>query len=358
MIAAAIGFISPYSGSVLMTAMTCSQELRKHREELHALEAEREEMLKKKLEEQQRLREVQDQEAQEAQRLRELRSKEAMEQEAEIQRKRAWDILGRELPHGRMLQGTTLEEQRAEALQNLKEEQRIREEKDRLAKEEAAQREEDMAGDSTQQPRSTLDEALSFKSTLVAIATTEDRIRGLKDYVDDIVESHSGLHHDKGHGPGKGPRLQAKKGPQLGSKAATGRFDYDTELAWQILLLCFGCFLIIFIREFIGFIGFIGVENCRLFWWELWFPGETKDINLEEATPLESLVMRTSHTWYLSKFAEFMRLWHPYDMYAKYSMGLGILCLGHSSTYFALGVLSVQDYYLTEYAAFVATWAD
>ena len=83
--------------------------------------------------------------------------------------------------------------------------------------------------------------------------------------------------------------------------------------------------------------------------------GEVKDINLEEATPLESLVMRTSHTWYLSKFAEFVRLWHPYDMYAKYSMGLGILCLGHSSAYFALGYLSVQGYYLTEYAATVET---
>lgn len=81
------------------------------------------------------------------------------------------------------------------------------------------------------------------------------------------------------------------------------------------------------------------------------------DFNLEEATPLESLVMRTSHTWYLTKFAEFMRLWHPYDLYSKYSMGLGILCLGHSSAYFALGCLSVQDYFLTEYASTVVTVA-
>ncbi len=43
-------------------------------------------------------------------------------------------------------------------------------------------------------------------------------------------------------------------------------------------------------------------------------------------------------------------------MYAKYSMGLGILCLGHSSAYFALGYLSVQDYYLSAYAACVAPW--
>jgi len=80
-------------------------------------------------------------------------------------------------------------------------------------------------------------------------------------------------------------------------------------------------------------------------------------VNLEEATPLESLVMRTSHTWYLTKFAEFMRLWHPYDLYSKYAMGLGILCLGHSSAYFALGYLAVQDYSLSEYAAAIVTLA-
>lgn len=104
--------------------MCRAQELRKHREELRTLEAEREEMLKKKLEEQQRLREAtmpvealaiaciclhllaecfvqgfvqglfcsleaQDQEAQEAQRQREQRSQEALEQEKEIQKKRS-----------------------------------------------------------------------------------------------------------------------------------------------------------------------------------------------------------------------------------------------------------------------------
>ncbi|CAJ1405446.1 unnamed protein product [Effrenium voratum] len=87
--------------------------------------------------------------------------------------------------------------------------------------------------------------------------------------------------------------------------------------------------------------------------------GKTKtedlEINLEEATPLESLVMRTSHTWYLTKFAEFMRLWHPYDLYSKYSMGLGILCLGDSSAYFALGYLARQDYAFNEYAVTIVT---
>jgi len=134
----------------------------------------------------------------------------------------------------------------------------------------------------------------------------QDKTKGLKDYVDDIVEESRSSFHYGGNAKGR-PKIAEKKRTHLGSKA-TGNFDED-------------------------------------------------DINLEEATPLESLVMRTSHTWYLSKFAEFMRLWHPYDMYAKYSMGLGILCLGHSSAYFALGYLSVQGYYLTEYAATVITFA-
>eukprot|EP00931_Biecheleriopsis_adriatica_P008548 TRINITY_DN109705_c0_g1_i1.p1 TRINITY_DN109705_c0_g1~~TRINITY_DN109705_c0_g1_i1.p1 ORF type:complete len:864 (-),score=121.42 TRINITY_DN109705_c0_g1_i1:191-2737(-) len=79
------------------------------------------------------------------------------------------------------------------------------------------------------------------------------------------------------------------------------------------------------------------------------------DYNLEDATPLESLVVRSNHTWYLTKFAEFMRLWHPYDMYSKYAMGLGIVCLCHSSTYFTLGYLSVHHYAFSEYSAIVVT---
>ncbi|CAE8696076.1 unnamed protein product [Polarella glacialis] len=81
------------------------------------------------------------------------------------------------------------------------------------------------------------------------------------------------------------------------------------------------------------------------------------EINLEEATPLESLVQRSTHTWYLTKFAEFMKLWHPYDMYSKYAMGLGIVCLVHSSAYFTLGTISVHDYAYAEYAACIVTFA-
>jgi len=79
------------------------------------------------------------------------------------------------------------------------------------------------------------------------------------------------------------------------------------------------------------------------------------DINLEDATPLESLVQRSSHTWYLTKFAEFMRLWHPYDMYSKYAMGCGILCLCHGATYFTLGYLVTHPYAFSEFAAMIVT---
>eukprot|EP00933_Yihiella_yeosuensis_P080865 TRINITY_DN9437_c1_g1_i2.p1 TRINITY_DN9437_c1_g1~~TRINITY_DN9437_c1_g1_i2.p1 ORF type:complete len:842 (-),score=111.89 TRINITY_DN9437_c1_g1_i2:41-2566(-) len=78
-------------------------------------------------------------------------------------------------------------------------------------------------------------------------------------------------------------------------------------------------------------------------------------VNLEDATPLESLVQRSSHTWYLTKFAEFMRLWHPYDMYSKYSMGLGIVCLCHASAYFTMGSLTVHEYAFAHYAAAIVT---
>eukprot|EP00443_Scrippsiella_acuminata_P049379 CAMPEP_0115380816 /NCGR_PEP_ID=MMETSP0271-20121206/5245_1 /TAXON_ID=71861 /ORGANISM="Scrippsiella trochoidea, Strain CCMP3099" /LENGTH=627 /DNA_ID=CAMNT_0002804067 /DNA_START=124 /DNA_END=2003 /DNA_ORIENTATION=+ len=80
-------------------------------------------------------------------------------------------------------------------------------------------------------------------------------------------------------------------------------------------------------------------------------------INLEDATPLESLVKRTTHTWYLTKFAQFMRLWQPYDTYSKYSMGLGIIALGQGSAYFSLGHLVSQGRFLSEWAACVLTFA-
>mmetsp|Transcript_86818 Transcript_86818/g.274031 ORF Transcript_86818/g.274031 Transcript_86818/m.274031 type:complete len:796 (-) Transcript_86818:67-2454(-) len=76
------------------------------------------------------------------------------------------------------------------------------------------------------------------------------------------------------------------------------------------------------------------------------------DINLEDATPLESLVVRSSHTWYLSKFAQFMRLWHPYDTSSKYAMGLGIISLGQGTAYFSLGTL-LSHRHLDEFSALV-----
>ena len=56
----------------------------------------------------------------------------------------------------------------------------------------------------------------------------QDRSKGLKDYVDDIVEeSRSKFHYDR-DADAKGPQANKKKGAHLGSKAATGNFDEDT----------------------------------------------------------------------------------------------------------------------------------
>mmetsp|Transcript_103505 Transcript_103505/g.302025 ORF Transcript_103505/g.302025 Transcript_103505/m.302025 type:complete len:792 (-) Transcript_103505:8-2383(-) len=80
----------------------------------------------------------------------------------------------------------------------------------------------------------------------------------------------------------------------------------------------------------------------------------TADVNLEDATPLESLVVRTTHTWYLTKFAQFMRLWHPYDTSSKYAMGLGIISLGQGTAYFSLGTL-ISHRRLDNFSALVIT---
>lgn len=74
-------------------------------------------------------------------------------------------------------------------------------------------------------------------------------------------------------------------------------------------------------------------------------------------SPFESLAQRSSHAWYLTKFAEFMRLWHPYDIYSKWAMGLGIICLCHSSAYFTLGSISVHSYRNGDYAACIIAFS-
>mmetsp|Transcript_31869 Transcript_31869/g.74500 ORF Transcript_31869/g.74500 Transcript_31869/m.74500 type:complete len:811 (-) Transcript_31869:101-2533(-) len=79
--------------------------------------------------------------------------------------------------------------------------------------------------------------------------------------------------------------------------------------------------------------------------------GHFEDENLEDATPLESLMKRSTHTWYLTKFARFMGLWQPYDSYSKHAMGFGIIGLGQGSTYFALGTLLSTGRYFDEWPA-------
>lgn len=86
-------------------------------------------------------------------------------------------------------------------------------------------------------------------------------------------------------------------------------------------------------------------------------PASTGHVNLEDTTPLESLFKRTEHTWYLAKFQQFMRLWHPYDTYSKYSMGLGIICLGQGTAYMSLGKLVGEERFLSAWGACVLTFA-
>lgn len=73
--------------------------------------------------------------------------------------------------------------------------------------------------------------------------------------------------------------------------------------------------------------------------------------NFEDLTPLESLVRGGNQLWYLSKFGRFMKLWLPYDTCTKYTMGLGIITLGHGMSYYSLGKLIYQRKQQGEWAA-------
>ena len=56
----------------------------------------------------------------------------------------------------------------------------------------------------------------------------QDKTKGLKDYVDDIVEeSRSSFHGDRGDAKGRN-KIPEKKKTHLGSKA-TGNFDEDAS---------------------------------------------------------------------------------------------------------------------------------
>jgi hypothetical protein len=65
-----------------------------------------------------------------------------------------------------------------------------------------------------------------------------------------------------------------------------------------------------------------------------------KGHRLEDFTALENLDMKTTHTWYLSRYADFMQLWLWYEKYARLSMGLGIISLLHGCVYLLVWRLS------------------
>mmetsp|Transcript_49774 Transcript_49774/g.116351 ORF Transcript_49774/g.116351 Transcript_49774/m.116351 type:complete len:607 (-) Transcript_49774:56-1876(-) len=70
------------------------------------------------------------------------------------------------------------------------------------------------------------------------------------------------------------------------------------------------------------------------------------EVSLEDATPIETLELRSQQTTYLAKFADYMQFWLPYDVFAKYTMGIGVIALGQGSAYFALAQLITQGRFL------------
>jgi hypothetical protein len=57
---------------------------------------------------------------------------------------------------------------------------------------------------------------------------------------------------------------------------------------------------------------------------------------------LESAQGQHQQLWYLFKFSHFMRLWMPFDTYCKFTMSLGIVSLGHGTTYFVVSKVGLS----------------
>jgi hypothetical protein len=83
-------------------------------------------------------------------------------------------------------------------------------------------------------------------------------------------------------------------------------------------------------------------------------PGQSQegsDFVAEDFTALEHLEVSSTSLWYLTKFGYFMRLWMPYDTHCKFSMGLGMLALGHAGAYFTMGTIISGGFDVPWYAA-------
>lgn len=58
---------------------------------------------------------------------------------------------------------------------------------------------------------------------------------------------------------------------------------------------------------------------------------------------LEHLDPATKELLYLARFAHFIRLFVPYEVYAKYSIGIALVSLAHGAAYFCLGAISWEQ---------------
>jgi hypothetical protein len=72
-------------------------------------------------------------------------------------------------------------------------------------------------------------------------------------------------------------------------------------------------------------------------------PGEEKYAPISDGYEnLESAHDAHQQLWYLFKFSHFMRLWMPFDTYCKFTMSLGIVALGHGTTYFVVSKIGLH----------------
>mmetsp|Transcript_97187 Transcript_97187/g.173142 ORF Transcript_97187/g.173142 Transcript_97187/m.173142 type:complete len:730 (-) Transcript_97187:132-2321(-) len=68
--------------------------------------------------------------------------------------------------------------------------------------------------------------------------------------------------------------------------------------------------------------------------------GKGESLNEAESEKVEA---PTKELVYLSRFAHFMRLWVPYELHARFCIGLGFISLSQGAAYFVLGALTSTD---------------
>jgi len=73
----------------------------------------------------------------------------------------------------------------------------------------------------------------------------------------------------------------------------------------------------------------------------------------EKHAVLEELVPDTRDLLYLERFGKYMALWQTYDTHSKYCIGLGLICMSHSATFWCMGRLTTNSRNMSDFIAVI-----